>query len=108
MIGLGGVTTIAAVEVGYDGDPHAGPGDGPLHGAELTRPQVEEVFRTLATESRADRAYNPGLPPSRVDDIVGGCGLLVETMRQLDLERVVVCQRDLRDGVASEMLAAQG
>jgi exopolyphosphatase/guanosine-5'-triphosphate,3'-diphosphate pyrophosphatase len=99
LLGLGGIVTIAAVEVGLlDVDPLNGDGDGPLHGLRLERDAVEEVFRTLATEARIDRAYNPGLPPSRVDDIVGGCILLVETMRQFGIEEITVSQRGLADG----------
>lgn len=108
-VALGAATTIAAIEVGLaDVDPNNGDGDGPLHGFELSRAAVEDVFRTIAIESRADRVFNPGLPPSRVDDVVGACALLVETMRQLDLEQVTVSQRGLMDGLASEMLAAHG
>lgn len=98
--GLGGIVTIAAVEIGLaEVDPLNGDGDGPLHGAALGRDEVEEVFRTLATEARDDRRHNPGLPPARVDDIVGGCAVLVEIMRQLDLDGVVISQRGLADGV---------
>lgn len=101
VLGLGATVTIAAIEVGLvDVDPNTGDGDGPLHGFMLTRDAVEDVFRTIATETASDRAHNPGLPATRVHDIVGACALLVETMRQLDLDRVVVSQRGLVDGVA--------
>jgi exopolyphosphatase/guanosine-5'-triphosphate,3'-diphosphate pyrophosphatase len=104
VLGLGAVTTVAAIEVGLAGDdPGNGEGDGPLHGFELSRAAVEDVFRTIATESRSDRAHNPGLPPSRVDAIVGACAILVETMRRLDLGHLVVSQRGLLDGVAREL-----
>jgi exopolyphosphatase/guanosine-5'-triphosphate,3'-diphosphate pyrophosphatase len=110
VVGLGAISTIAAIEVGYGGgDDRAeavvgnGSGDGPLHGFVLSREAAEDVFRTVATESRADRAHNPGLPRSRVDDIVGGCALLVEILRQLDIDRLVVSQRGLLDGVVREM-----
>ncbi len=106
-VGLGAVVTLAAIEVGLDlddpaNDPDNGVGDGPLHGFPFTREAAEDVFRTLATESAADRAHNPGLPPGRVADIVGACVVLVETMRQFDLDQVVVSQRGLADGVAWE------
>ncbi len=109
IVGLGAISTIAAIEIGYRGDGGEadlgdGSGDGPLHGFLLSRQAAEEVFRTVATESRADRAFNPGLPHSRVDDIVGGCAILVEILRQLDIVQLVVSQRGLLDGVASEML----
>lgn len=102
VLALGGAVTVAAVEVGLgDADPLNGDGDGPLHGFELTRDAVEDVFRTVATECRADRAHNPGLPSSRVDEIVGGCALLVGTMRQLGLDAVRISQRGLADGIVA-------
>jgi exopolyphosphatase/guanosine-5'-triphosphate,3'-diphosphate pyrophosphatase len=99
VLGLGAVTTVAAIEVGLAEDPLCGRGDGPLHGLVLSRASVEDVFRTVATERRQDRAFNPGLPPTRVDDIVGVAAVLVEIMRQLGLERLLVSQRGLLDGV---------
>ncbi|MEL7157564.1 MAG: hypothetical protein AAFN30_13295 [Actinomycetota bacterium] len=104
-IGLGALVTLAAIEVGSDDDVHNVDGDGPLDGFVLSRPALEDVFRTIATENRADRAHNPGLPPSRVADIVGACAIAVETMRQFDLDAITISQRGLADGVAAEMLA---
>ena len=37
----------------------------------IERDAAEEVFRTLATESRAQRLHNPGLEPGRVDTVLG-------------------------------------
>lgn len=71
---------IAAVEVG--GTPAL-----PLS---LTRAAVEEVFRTVATESAAERALNPGLPPDAVDTIVAACCIVVAIMRYLHLDVVDV------------------
>ena len=103
VIGVGGtLSTMAAVEIGlprYDRDE--------LHGFVLGRAAVEDVFRTLATESAADRAFNPGLEADRVDLIVGGACVAVETMRQLDIEEITVSQSDLIDGVAAEMLESR-
>jgi exopolyphosphatase / guanosine-5'-triphosphate,3'-diphosphate pyrophosphatase len=97
VIAVGGtVTTVAAVELGLDQyEPSR------LHHVILTREAVEDVFRTIATESAADRAHNPGLPADRVDVIVGGCCVLVEIMRRLGIDEVVVSERDLLDGVAA-------
>jgi len=103
VIGVGGaMSTIASVEIGlpaYDRDA--------LHGFVLDRPAVEDVFRTLATESAEDRAFNPGLEPGRVDLIVGGSCVVVETMRQLSIDEIVVSQSDLLDGVVAQMLEAR-
>ena len=68
FVGLAGtVSTAAAVELGlatYDRDR--------IHHFELTKAAVEDVFRTLATETRAERLENPGLEEARADVIVGG------------------------------------
>jgi exopolyphosphatase / guanosine-5'-triphosphate,3'-diphosphate pyrophosphatase len=100
VVGLGAVVTMAAIEIGLgDEDPHRGEGDGPLHGFVLTREAAEDVFRTIATETRAARLHNPGLPPTRVDEIVGAATVLVEILRQLGLSELMVSQRGLLDGV---------
>ena len=81
IVGVGGtVTTIAAVEIGlteYDRDT--------VDGFELTKQHGEDVFRTLATESAADRVSQSGPGSDRVDLIVGGACVVVEIMRQLEL-----------------------
>jgi exopolyphosphatase/guanosine-5'-triphosphate,3'-diphosphate pyrophosphatase len=98
-VGLAGtVSTAAAVEIGleqYDRDR--------IHHFVLTRDAVEDVFRTLATESRADRIHNPGLEEARADVIVGGMCVLVQLMRQLDLEQCLVSESDILDGLVISM-----
>ncbi len=100
-VGVAGtVVTIAAVEIGLSTWD-----DAQVHGFRLSRAAVEDVFRTLATESRADRAHNPGLPADRVEVIVGGCCALVAVMRRLQLDEIVVSTRGLAHGLALETLA---
>jgi len=101
VVGVAGtIVTVAAVELGlveFDADR--------LNGFVLTRDAAEDVFRTLATESLADRVHNPGLPRERADIIVGGCCVLVALMRRLKIDSLVVSTRSLLDGVALEELA---
>jgi exopolyphosphatase/guanosine-5'-triphosphate,3'-diphosphate pyrophosphatase len=103
VVGLAGtVTTVAAVELGYyDHDA--------VHGMRLTRAQVEDVFRTLATEPIEDRRENPGLQPERADIIVGGCCILVAVLRHLEIDELVVSEADILDGiVASALVPGEG
>ena len=58
------------------------------------------MFRTLATESAAERAHNPGLEPGRVDVIVGGAIVLVTILRALGFDEVLVSEADILDGLA--------
>jgi exopolyphosphatase / guanosine-5'-triphosphate,3'-diphosphate pyrophosphatase len=100
MVGLAGtVTTVAAVELGlpaYDRER--------THHFRLTRAAAEEVFRTLATEARADRIHNPGLEEARADVIVGGCCVLVAVLRFFEADELLVSEADLLDGLARSLL----
>lgn len=71
---------IAAVELGHE----------PLLPLALSRSAVEDVFRTVATESARDRARNPGLDAGMVDVIVAGCCVAVAVMRRLQLDEIDV------------------
>ena len=100
VVGVAGsIVTIAAVEIGLqEFDANA------LHGARMTRENVEEVFRTLATETIADRKFNPGLPADRADVIVGGCCVLVGVMRKLRVSEIMVSVNNLLDGLVRDEL----
>jgi len=97
LVGLAGtVTTIAAVELGlaaYDSTW--------IHHFVLTRAAAEDVFRTLATETRAQRVHNPGLEEARADVIVAGAAILVAVMRYFDYDECLVSERDILDGLAA-------
>lgn len=100
VVGLAGtVSTVAAVEIGlpaYDRDR--------IHHFVLTKDAAEDVFRTLATEPRADRVHNPGLEEARADVIVGGCCALVAVYRHLGIEEVLVSESDILDGLAMSLV----
>jgi exopolyphosphatase / guanosine-5'-triphosphate,3'-diphosphate pyrophosphatase len=95
LVGLAGtVTTIAAIELGlpqYDRER--------VHHFVLTREAAEDVFRTLATESRAQRIHNPGLEEARADVIVGGAAILVAIMRYFARDECLVSEADILDGL---------
>ncbi len=101
IIGVGGtIATTAAVELGlaeYRSDV--------IQGFQLGRGAVEDVFRTLATESHADRVYNPGLDSDRVSLIVGGLCVLVGFMRRLGIDEIVVSDDDLLEGIMADLRA---
>ena len=103
LVATGGTaTTAAAVELGlaaYDRNR--------IHRFELTRAAAEDVFRTLATESAADRAANPGLHPDRAGVIVAGLCILVKVMRYFDFDRCLVSEADILDGLALSLLDSE-
>jgi len=66
--------------------------------ATLERDAAEDVFRLLATETRAQRLANPGLDPDRVDTVVATCCVVLAVMRRLRLERVSVGEPSVQVG----------
>jgi exopolyphosphatase/guanosine-5'-triphosphate,3'-diphosphate pyrophosphatase len=77
-----------------------------IHHFVLTRAAAEDVFRTLATEARADRIHNPGLEEARADVIVGGAVILVTIMRHFDFGHCLVSEADILDGLARTLLVS--
>jgi exopolyphosphatase/guanosine-5'-triphosphate,3'-diphosphate pyrophosphatase len=57
-------------------------------GYRLQRSDADEVFRTLAVESVADRRHNPGLDDDHVESIVATCCVILGVMRRLDLDSI--------------------
>ena len=99
FVGLAGtITTVAAVEQGlpaYDPDK--------IHHFVLTRAAVEDVFRTLATETVEQRKDNPGMEAERADVIVGGLCVLVAIMRRFGFDECRVSEADILDGLVRSL-----
>ena len=99
-MGLDGtVSCISAVDLGrvaYDRDQ--------LHHFQLTKEAVEELFRTLASEDRAERMANPGLEEGRAEVLVAGAAILVKVMRQLGFSACLVSEADLLDGLVASLV----
>lgn len=94
IVGMGTIRFVAEVELGVaDGDE--------IDGYVLERDAAEELFRAVATESHADRAFNPGLRPEHVGWIVGAMCILLEFMRRFGVDEIRVSTLGLLDGVAS-------
>jgi hypothetical protein len=49
----------------------------------LARDDLEDLFRTLATERRGDRLHNPALHAGRVDTVLATCCVVLAIMRRL-------------------------
>jgi len=100
FVGLAGtITNVAAVELGLAQWSREA-----IHHFVLTRAAIEDVFRTLATESIEDRMHNPGLEPQRADVIVGGLCVLVSIMRRFGFSECLVSESDILDGLAQSLL----
>lgn len=95
FVGLAGsVTTVAAMAMNlprYD--------SALIHGAIVTRAQVDSITTSLLAMSRGDRAALGFMHPGRVDVIAGGSLVLSRTMQAYGLDEVIAGETDLLDGI---------
>jgi exopolyphosphatase/guanosine-5'-triphosphate,3'-diphosphate pyrophosphatase len=68
---------------------------------ELARADADEVFRTLALETAADRRHNPGLAEEYVESIIGTCCVILGIMRRLELSTVRIAVGTQRPGAGT-------
>jgi exopolyphosphatase/guanosine-5'-triphosphate,3'-diphosphate pyrophosphatase len=96
MVGLAGtITTLSGLKQGlerYDGDA--------IHHSWLTVSDVEELYRRLYSLPLARRREMMRLEPGRADVIVGGTAVLLVFLRELSVQRFLVSEKDILDGLA--------
>jgi exopolyphosphatase/guanosine-5'-triphosphate,3'-diphosphate pyrophosphatase len=95
LVGVAGTcTTLGAVHLGmkrYDAER--------LSGMEMSRAQIEAVQNQILPMTSAQRAEIPGMTPGREDIIPCGIGLLLEIMRFLRRDRLIIQDADLLHGL---------
>lgn len=91
----GTVTTLAAMQLGlHRYDPNR------VHGAVLTRGAVSRLWDRLGAQSVAERlAAYPALEPGRADVIVAGAAIVLIAMLKLGVDRMLVSESGLREGI---------
>ncbi len=95
IIGVAGtVTTLAAIDLKleeYDSSR--------IHLHKLTREKILTIYRKLCNVSLNERKKINGLEPGRADIIIGGTAILLEILRQLDRNSIIVSEQDILDGI---------
>jgi exopolyphosphatase/guanosine-5'-triphosphate,3'-diphosphate pyrophosphatase len=101
LIGLAGtVTAIAAMQLGlkkYDATQ--------THHAELTRAQVETLY-ARASSLTVEERRGVLAEPKRAEVIVGGAAVLATVLRELAIDRLLVSETDILDGLAASLRAS--
>nr|WP_210347654.1 Ppx/GppA phosphatase family protein [Nitratireductor aquimarinus] len=104
LIGTSGtVTTLAGVHLGlarYDRRQ--------VDGLWMERDNVDRMIDTLLSWDFEQRKANPCIGADRADLVLGGCAILEAIRRRWPSERLRVADRGLREGMLSEMMAADG
>jgi exopolyphosphatase/guanosine-5'-triphosphate,3'-diphosphate pyrophosphatase len=98
VVGLAG--TITSLAYLHHGLKTYSPAE--THRTWLTRADVEAAFEKLAA---ADLEQRRALlvEPKRAEVIVGGAAVLVTLMRELDIEKLLVSESDILDGLAASL-----
>ena len=101
LVGVAGsVTTVAAMALDLEAyDPRV------LHGAVITRAEVEAVTKRLLGMTREQRAALPFMHEGRVDVIAGGAMVLRALMRAFGQQEVVASETDILDGIVYRLAA---
>jgi exopolyphosphatase/guanosine-5'-triphosphate,3'-diphosphate pyrophosphatase len=95
----GTVTTLSAVQQALPAYDAAR-----VHGATLSRAELEALLARLAALPLRERAALPGMEPKRADVIVAGCAIVLEAMAAGGFDRLTVSDRGVRWGLAYDRL----
>ncbi len=102
---IGTSGTIEAVAIAHAKDT-LGSVPNPLHGYEMEVGDIERIVQRLRKMTYADRVSL--VRERRAEIIIAGATILLETLRLLGLQKIVVCQRALREGLIVDWMMARG
>lgn len=81
------------------------PGRGKDRELALRHSDLREVSRLLCSLPLDERRQVPGINPNRADILIGGAAVIETLMEELQIERLVVSPRTLRDGLLVDYIA---
>ncbi|GAH23206.1 unnamed protein product, partial [marine sediment metagenome] len=94
-IGVAGtITTLAAIDLEleeYDWQK--------IHRHILSRERIKNIYKLLCGTDLEERKKITGLTPGRADIIIGGTAILLEILKILSKENVIVSEQDILDGI---------
>lgn len=100
-IGIAGTwTSLAAIALelpGYDSDR--------VHGSTMILRDLDRLVDMLSPLTVEETSSIPALDPKRAPVILSGAVIAREVIRHLDMDEIMVSERDTLDGVAAELLA---
>ena len=95
VIGVAGtITTLAAIDlklVAYNSEK--------IHRHILSLKKIENIYKNLCRLDLKGRKKVVGLHPGRADVIIGGTAIVLEVLKLLDVNDIMVSERDILDGI---------
>jgi len=80
----------------------------PLNGYQLSRKDIKEMLKRLASMSCLERNALPGMSDKRSEIIVAGALILSEAMTLLGVDYLTIGERALREGVIVDWMLSHG
>lgn len=80
----------------------------PLTGYEVSRQDLEKMLKGLAAMSLAERSTLPEMSERRSEIIVAGAIILLEAMKLLGMESLIICGQSLREGLIVDWMLTHG
>jgi exopolyphosphatase / guanosine-5'-triphosphate,3'-diphosphate pyrophosphatase len=107
-VAVGSSGTIESVAAMVHAARDEGPSPRTFNNFEMTTAEVKAVVKRLVkAETVEGRKRLPGLDPGRADIILAGALILEQAMRELGIDRLVVSDYALREGVLLDALARE-
>jgi exopolyphosphatase/guanosine-5'-triphosphate,3'-diphosphate pyrophosphatase len=104
LLGTSGtVTTLAGVHLGLERYDRRR-----VDGLWMDRASVDRMVARLLGWSFEERVANPCIGADRADLVLAGCAILEAIRGRWPAERLRVADRGLREGILSELMAAEG
>ena len=75
-----------------------------MNGAILRARDLREITRTLLKTDARQRAKLPGIDPLRADQLIAGCAIVGELMNLLNISKLVVCDKGIREGMILDFI----
>ena len=103
LVGTSGtIENLAAIAAAHRGDSE------PKDGDVLEYVAVRDIERSLRGMAHEERLSVPGMNLRRADIAVAGARLVRSVMDQLEVEKLTLCDRALREGVIMDLLMREG
>lgn len=80
----------------------------PLHGYQVSRKDIKEIIKRLASLNYTQRLAIPGMNDKRAEIILAGGLILLEAMTMLKIDSIIMCERALREGVIVDWMLTHG
>jgi exopolyphosphatase / guanosine-5'-triphosphate,3'-diphosphate pyrophosphatase len=80
----------------------------PLHGYQFTLQHLRDWVTKLSQLKYSDRLLIPGMSERRAEILLAGSMILLEVMTQLQIPKLQICERSLREGVVVDWMLTHG